>query len=127
MNFRHWYNTEKPPGEKRTMESMTMPNQVLSIHKLLEKHTAGGLVLGREAGYTTDGSTFDTPILGDLNKLDKAGKLQALKDIKVQTDKMQFELQQKSAAAKDAERKRKEEAEKAAMREQIKKEFEGKS
>ena len=123
IKFVNWFNFKPAKGEIFTQPSMTQPDQVLSLEKLLMKHTAGGLTVGTEMGYTSDGSDMKTPIFGDMQKLDRAGKLQKAKDLAKEGALLQFELDKQSEAAKEEELKVKKQKERELLKEEVKREL----
>lgn len=123
LNLTHWYNYKPSNGEINKGVSMTEPDQVLSLEKLLQKHTAGGLTMGTQMGYTTDANGIDTPVFGDLQKLDRAGKLQKAKELAKETALLQFELDKQSAAEKEEAEKVRKQKERELLREELKKEL----
>ena len=121
--FVDWFNFKPAEGERFTQPSMTLPDQVLSLQKLLLKHTAGGLTVGTEMGYTTDGTDMGAPIFGDMQKLDRAGKLQKAKDLAKEGALLKFELDKQSEAQREDELKVQKQKERELLKEEVKREL----
>ena len=123
IKFVNWFNFKPAPGEKFTQPSMTQPDQVISLEKLLLKHTAGGLTVGTEMGYTTDGSDMKAPIFGDMQKLDRAGKLQKAKELAREGALLQFELDKQSDAKREDDLKVQKQKERELLKDELRKEL----
>lgn len=89
MSISTWYDRKEIPGEKSIGESMTIPNQALTMKEILLRFSRGQSIPGR---MNDEWETEDDEDFSEYDKLDRFEKMDLAMQIKEQIQQTQQSL-----------------------------------